>query len=192
MENRCTTSSFQFDVRKIMWNFEIELVYIWCLISLKKSINFRVAPIWKKFSDFKSGLRIFVVWHKDTKNTLELIVAWKPRSRRVPEGIAQFFTDYDSPIQRPRKLSDSVKLAKNEFMSATTSTTWPKLQFWQSISKTRLVITNSAKDLGSPNEGISLNIEFFYLKKLLSLNFCQKCMKINSFTLHTVIATSRA
>ena len=34
----------------------------------------RVAPIWETFSDFKSGLRIFVVLPKDPKNALKSIV----------------------------------------------------------------------------------------------------------------------
>ena len=41
----------------------------------------RVAPIWEKCSDFKSGLRIFVVLHKDSKNAFRLNVPLIARSR---------------------------------------------------------------------------------------------------------------
>ena len=47
----------------------------------------RVAPIWEKCSDFKSGLRIFVVLHKDSKNALRIDLTLKPRSRRAPEDL---------------------------------------------------------------------------------------------------------
>ena len=45
-------------------------------IHLKYNSNIytRVAPIWKKVFDFKSGLRIFVVLPKDPKNALKSIV----------------------------------------------------------------------------------------------------------------------
>ena len=41
----------------------------------------RVAPIWEKLSDFKSGFRIFVVLLKDSKNAFRMNVAPKARSR---------------------------------------------------------------------------------------------------------------
>ena len=50
---------------------------------------------------------------KDSKNVIRFNVGQKPRSRQVPKGIAQFFTDYGHPIgvlRRESPLEGSRKL----------------------------------------------------------------------------------